>query len=58
LLNTAGFYTPLLHFFDHATIEGFVRPAHRQLVLVEDVATTLLDRMNAWQPPGGTRLKS
>jgi len=47
LLNTAGFYTPLLHFFDHAATEGFVRPANRQLVLVEDAAATLLDRLNA-----------
>ena len=54
LLNTAGFYTSLLHFFDHATTEGFVRPGNRQLVLVEDTVAALLDRITAWPLSDGT----
>jgi len=58
LLNTGGFYDSLLHFFDHATTEGFVGPANRHLLLVETAAATLLDRMNVWRPPGGTRVEA
>jgi uncharacterized protein (TIGR00730 family) len=52
LLDIAGFYGSLLQFFDHATAEGFIRPIHRELVLVEEDAPRLLARMQAWQPPG------
>lgn len=55
LLNTAGFYDALLQFFDHATTEGFVHPANRQLMLVEPAAAALLDRLLAWQPAGGAK---
>jgi len=50
-LDVAGFYRSLLHFFDHATSEGFIRPAHRESVLVADDASQLLSKMTAWQPP-------
>lgn len=32
LLNTLGYYDPLLAFVDHAQAEGFVRPQHRWIV--------------------------
>jgi len=48
-LDVAGFYKPLLQFFDHATTAGFIRPAHRELVLVDDDASKLLAKMMAWQ---------
>jgi uncharacterized protein (TIGR00730 family) len=32
LLNTLGYYDPLLAFVDHALAEGFVRPQHRPIV--------------------------
>ncbi len=51
LLNVAGFFDPLLKFLDHATAEGFVRPAHRELVLAEADLNQLLERMAAFQPP-------
>ena len=51
LLNVAGFFDPLLTFLDHATAEGFVRPAHRELVLADTDLTRLLERMAAFQPP-------
>jgi uncharacterized protein (TIGR00730 family) len=52
LLDVAGYYRPLIAFFDHSAAEGFVRPEHRQLVLVADDPEVLLDRFLAWQPPG------
>jgi len=51
LLDAAGFYRGLLEFFDHAMREGFIRPKHRELVLVEEDAELLLRRMRSFQPP-------
>lgn len=45
LLNINGFYDPLLGLLDHAIQEQFVKPAQRNLVIVESDFTTLLDRM-------------
>ena len=50
LLNVAGFYLPLIEFLDHARNEGFIRPQHRELVLVEDSAEKILSRMKKFQP--------
>jgi uncharacterized protein (TIGR00730 family) len=51
LLDVAGYYRPLVAFFDHAEAEGFLRPEHRALVLVADDPDALVDRFLAWQPP-------
>lgn len=50
LLNTAGFYTPLLGMFDHAMQEGFVRPEHRQMILVDENPAGLLEQMLGYVP--------
>jgi uncharacterized protein (TIGR00730 family) len=51
LLNVDGYYDSLLGLFDHAVAEGFVRPPSRDIVLVDDHAARLLDRLAAWQAP-------
>jgi len=51
LLDVAGFYRPLLQFLDHAVAEGFIRPAHRKLILVEEDAEKLLHQLETFQPP-------
>jgi len=51
LLDVAGFYRGLLEFLDHATREGFIRPQHRGLVMVEDSAEKVLERLKRFQPP-------
>jgi uncharacterized protein (TIGR00730 family) len=51
LLNTAGFYRQLMAFLDHTVREGFIRPPHRELVLVESSAEKMLERMKKFQPP-------
>ncbi len=51
LLNVNGFYDPLATFFDTAVEEGFVRPDHRSLVLMEKDPQRLLDRMAGYTPP-------
>ncbi len=52
LLDVAGYYRPLVAFFDHAEAEGFLRPEHRKLVLTADDPDALIDRFLAWEPPG------
>ncbi len=47
LLDVAGFYRHLHAFLDHTRNEGFLRPQHRALVLVEDSAEKILARMKA-----------
>jgi len=51
LLDAAGFYHGMLEFFDHAMCEGFIRPKHRELVMVENDAGKLLRRLKEFQPP-------
>jgi uncharacterized protein (TIGR00730 family) len=51
LLESAGFYRPLLKFLSHTCKEGFIRPQHHELVLVEDSAEKILTRMKKFRPP-------
>jgi uncharacterized protein (TIGR00730 family) len=51
LLDSAGFYRPLMAFLDHTRDEGFIRPQHRELVLVADNAKKLLSRLKDFRPP-------
>jgi uncharacterized protein (TIGR00730 family) len=50
LLNTAGFFDPLLAWVDHAVAEGFIKAKHRALLLVESDPAAVLDRLTAWRP--------
>jgi uncharacterized protein (TIGR00730 family) len=50
LLNVSGFFNPLLDLFEHSQREGFLRPEHRHLVIVEDAPGPLLAAMQAHQP--------
>jgi uncharacterized protein (TIGR00730 family) len=51
-LDVKGFWAPLVGHLDHAAAEGFVSEAHRDLLLVDDDLDRLLERLEAWQPPG------
>lgn len=44
-LDVAGYYAPLLTFLDRAVQAGFVKPEHRDLVLVDEDPARLLDRL-------------
>ena len=50
ILDTAGFFTPLRALIDGAVTAGFVHPAHRDMVIVDDDPARLLDRLAAWTP--------
>ena len=51
LLDLDGYYAGLAAFFDHAVDEGFLRPATRAMLLVEEDPDVLLDRLRAHEPP-------
>jgi uncharacterized protein (TIGR00730 family) len=50
ILDTAGFFGPLRAQVDGAVAAGFVHPAHRDMIVVDDDAGRLLDRLAAWSP--------
>jgi predicted Rossmann-fold nucleotide-binding protein len=45
LLNTRGFFDPLLEQFEHMTREGFLPAAHVHALIVDADVTTLLDKV-------------
>ena len=51
LLDVEGFFQPLVAHLDQAVAEGFVRPQHRAMVIIEREAAPLLDRFAAYRPP-------
>lgn len=46
LLNVGGYYDPLVRLVDHAVQEGFIKPKHRELLLVEERPDVLLHRLS------------
>ena len=55
LLDVGGFFAPLLAMLDHMSEAGFVRAAHRQMLLVDDDPERLLARLAAYEPPAVER---
>lgn len=51
LLNIAHFYNPLLAMFDQAVAEGFISKIDRQLILADEDAEKLLNRLNTFEVP-------
>lgn len=53
LLNTEGYYDPLLAVIQHARAEGFIYQEHRELFFTEPEPEALLDRIHAYRTPPG-----
>ncbi len=51
LLNVAGFYDGMSGFIDHVVEEGFLKPEHRRMLIVEREAETMLDRLATYLAP-------
>ncbi|MCA9030266.1 MAG: TIGR00730 family Rossman fold protein [Planctomycetaceae bacterium] len=47
LLNVEGFYDSLIALFDHARDQKFLRPQHRDIVVVDSAPDRLIDQMLA-----------
>lgn len=50
-LNVAGYYDSMVQFLAHAVEEGFISPVQRQLILVADTPSDLLDSLDAYDSP-------
>jgi hypothetical protein len=51
ILNTAGFYDPLLAFIDHAVEDGFIRIQPADFLLVDREPLPLLEKLLVYEPP-------
>lgn len=58
LLNHRGFWDHLVAWYEHASSEGFIRPIHADLVLVDTDGETLLQRLAAYDIPAVTKWAS
>ena len=47
LLNVGGYYDPLVRMVDHSVQEGFIKPKHRSLLVIEERPEILLRRLAA-----------
>ena len=50
ILDAAGFFDPLRALVDGAVAAGFVHPAHRDMIVVDDGTERLLNRLAGWSP--------
>jgi uncharacterized protein (TIGR00730 family) len=55
LVDTLGFFGPLLAWADHLMTEGFVKPTHRQLILRSPDPVAILDLLASAHPPPATQ---
>jgi uncharacterized protein (TIGR00730 family) len=55
LLDVRGYYAQLAAFLDHAVSERFVTAEHREMLVVEDRAETLIEAFRRWRPPVRTK---
>jgi uncharacterized protein (TIGR00730 family) len=51
VLNIDGFYDPLADQLHRAVAEEFVKPEHRDMILIKPVAQSLIEGLSTWQPP-------
>jgi uncharacterized protein (TIGR00730 family) len=50
VLDVAEFFAPLRDLLEAATRQRFLRPGHRDLVIMDSEPGRLLDRLDGWQP--------
>lgn len=58
LLNTRGYFDDLLHFLDKTVERGFVKPAHRAMLIVAADPETLVNQLMDYTPPSVDKLLS
>jgi hypothetical protein len=51
LLNVDGYYDLLVAFAEHQERESFIRPEHRNMLIVESDPERVLDRFASYVPP-------
>jgi len=55
LLNVNGFYDGLSGFLDHVVAQGFLRPLHRDMLIVADEPGALLSALEAYRAPAAVK---
>ena len=55
LLNVHEYFAQLLNFLDHAVEERFLKSAHRDMLIVETTAKSILDAIEAYEPAYGDK---
>lgn len=55
LLNTVGYFNPLLALLNHSVEEGFVEASHRKLIVTATAPDEVLQKIMNWQEPDITR---
>lgn len=55
LFNVNGFFDGMRQFIDHMVTQGFLRPEHREILMVHDDPARLLDAMHDYRPIPVTR---
>ena len=51
ILNVGGYFDSLLGFLSHTVAEGFLKPEHQSMILVDTNVNSLLDAIEAFKPP-------
>jgi uncharacterized protein (TIGR00730 family) len=51
LLNVRGFYDGLIAFLDQVAERGFMKGAHRAMLIVGQEPMELIERLRAYEPP-------
>lgn len=51
LFNAGGFYDGLVAFLDSVTASRFIKPVHREMLIVADDPAVLLERLRGYTPP-------
>ncbi|MGD0984376.1 MAG: TIGR00730 family Rossman fold protein [Acidimicrobiales bacterium] len=50
ILNVSGFFDPLLALFELATEQRFLRPEHRDMVVIAPDPQSMIDGLGSWKP--------
>jgi uncharacterized protein (TIGR00730 family) len=50
MLNHKGFFDDLVAFIDKTTAAGFIKPVHRDTVVVEPDGAGMLQKLRVWEP--------
>lgn len=50
ILNIDGYFDPLIDLLDHSVEERFLRPEHRDLLVVDSDPASVVECMIAWEP--------
>jgi uncharacterized protein (TIGR00730 family) len=50
ILNIGGYFDPLISMLDHAVQEKFLRPEHRQILVIGEDERILFEKLEAFKP--------